>query len=137
MVCVCVFVCGETTKNKVGPKKGECVLEPKAIGRKKICVWTFQTPFKPEDSQLSAQSLILCLVVVVRGQQQKSEGPRKKTSDLKYQTWATNSSYVGQVCVRVRVKVRVNNKHRKISTYCGTSISTSLLQEFLSLCTFR
>jgi hypothetical protein len=41
----------------------------------------------------------------------------EKTSDLKLQTWATCSSYVGQVCVRVRVKVRVNTKKWKISTY--------------------
>jgi hypothetical protein len=29
-LCVCFFVCGETTKNKVGPKKGDgSLLEPK------------------------------------------------------------------------------------------------------------
>jgi hypothetical protein len=39
-----------------------------------------------------------------------------KISDLKYQTLATDSSYVGQVRVRVRVKVRVNTKKWKIST---------------------
>jgi hypothetical protein len=32
----------------------------------------------------------------------------KKTLDLKLETWATYSSYVGQVGVRVRVKVSVN-----------------------------
>jgi hypothetical protein len=61
----------------------------------------------------------------------------EKISDLKYQTWATDSSYVGQVHVRVRVKVRVNTKKWKISTYRGTSISTSLQQDFLSLRLFR
>ncbi len=40
----------------------------------------------------------------------------EKTSDLKLQTWATYSSYVGQVRVRVRVKVRVDTKKRKIKT---------------------
>jgi hypothetical protein len=30
-LCVSLFVCGETTKNKVGPKKLQCVLE--LIGR--------------------------------------------------------------------------------------------------------
>ncbi len=43
--------------------------------------------------------------------------PPGKTPDLKYQTWATYSSYVGQVRVRVRVKVRVNTKKWKIFTY--------------------
>jgi hypothetical protein len=42
---------------------------------------------------------------------------KEKTSDLKLQTWATYSSYVGQVRVRVRVKVRVNTKKQKIRTY--------------------
>jgi hypothetical protein len=41
----------------------------------------------------------------------------EKISDLKYQTWATNSSYVGQVHVRVRVKIKVNTKKWKLSTY--------------------
>jgi hypothetical protein len=39
--------------------------------------------------------------------------------------------------VRVRVNVRANTKKQKISTYLGTSISTSLLRDFLSLRTFR
>ncbi len=60
-----------------------------------------------------------------------------KTSNLKLQTWATYSSYVGQVHVRVRVKVRVQTKKRKINTSWETRVSTSLLQDFLSLCTFR
>jgi hypothetical protein len=46
--------------------------------RKKIGVWTFQTRFRPEDSQLSAQNLISCLAVVVRIQQKKSEWMPKK-----------------------------------------------------------
>jgi hypothetical protein len=42
-LCVCFFVCGETTKNKVGPKKGECDLVFKAhlglaIGRVMLVV---------------------------------------------------------------------------------------------------
>jgi hypothetical protein len=41
----------------------------------------------------------------------------EKTSDLKLQTWAIDSSYVGQVRVRVRVKVMVNTKKWKIRTY--------------------
>jgi hypothetical protein len=32
-------------------------------------------------------------------------------------TWATYSSYVGQVHITVRDKVRVNTKKKKISTY--------------------
>ncbi len=51
----------------------------------------------------------------------------EKPSDLKLQTWATYSSYVGQVHVRVRIRVRVNTKKQKISTYLGTRRSTSLL----------
>jgi hypothetical protein len=46
--------------------------------RKKNRVRTFQTRFKPEDSQFLAQSLILCLAVVIRIQQKKSEWMRKK-----------------------------------------------------------
>jgi hypothetical protein len=49
--------------------------------------------------------------------EKKTEWARKKTSDLKLQTWATYSSYVGQVRVRVRVKVGVNTKKWKIRTY--------------------
>jgi hypothetical protein len=41
----------------------------------------------------------------------------EKTSDPKLQTWATYSSYVGQVRVIIRVKVRVNTKKQKIRTY--------------------
>jgi hypothetical protein len=41
----------------------------------------------------------------------------EKTSDPKLQTWATYISYVGQVCVRFRVKVGVNTKKRKIRAY--------------------
>jgi hypothetical protein len=98
-------------------------------------VWTFQTRFRPEDSQLLAQSLISCLAVIVCGQQKKRVAT-EKSSDLKLQTLATYSSYVRQVRVRVRVKVRVNTKKWKISTSRGTRMSTSLLQDFLNLCTF-
>ncbi len=55
------------------------------------------------------QSLILCLTVVVQVQK-NIRVDSEKTSDLKLLTWATYSSYVGQVQVRVRVKVRVNKK---------------------------
>jgi hypothetical protein len=47
----------------------------------------------------------------------KNQSGHGKTSDLKYQTWALYSSYVGQVHVKVRVKVRVNMKKQKIRTY--------------------
>jgi hypothetical protein len=54
--------------------------------KKNFRVWTFQTHFRPEDSQLLAQSLISCHAVVIHGQQKKSEWPQKKmgpkTSDL-------------------------------------------------------
>ena len=78
---------------------------------KKLQSLDFPAPFRPEDSQLLAQSLILCLAIVVRGQKKNQSGHRK-TSDLKLQTWATYSSYVGQDHVGVRVKVRVNTKNK-------------------------
>jgi hypothetical protein len=37
----------------------------------------------------------------------------EKISDLKYWTWAKDSSYVGQARVRVRFKVRVVTKNKK------------------------
>jgi hypothetical protein len=81
-----------------------------SMQKKNFRVWTFQTCFRPEDSQLLVQSLISCLAIVVRVQQ-------KKSSDLKLQIWVKYSSYVGQVRLRVRVKVRVNTKKQNISTY--------------------
>jgi hypothetical protein len=89
---------------------GTLGLTNKEIGSKNnFRVWTFQTRFRPEDSQLLAQSLISCLAVIVRAQKKIRVGT-EKTSDLKLQTWATYSSDVGQVRVRDRVKVRVNTK---------------------------
>jgi hypothetical protein len=49
-----------------------------------------------------------CLAIVVCIQQKSSEWTRKKTLDLKLQTWVTYISYVGQVRLWIRVKVRVN-----------------------------
>jgi hypothetical protein len=81
--------------------------------KKNFRVQTFQTRFRPKDSQLLAQSLILCLAIVVESR----KNIRVDSEDLKLQTWATYSSYVGQDHVGVRVKVRVNTKKWKISTY--------------------
>jgi hypothetical protein len=73
---------------------------------KKLQSLTFQTCFRPEDSQLLAQSLILCLAMSCASRK-NIRVDTEKTSDLILQTWATYNSYVGQVHVRVRIKVRV------------------------------
>ncbi len=89
---------------------------------------------KPPNCQ---RKVWFCVLPSSSAGSKKYQSDPGKISDLKYQTWATNSSYVWQVHVRVRVKVRVNTKKWKISTYWGTSISTYLLQDFLSLRMFR
>jgi hypothetical protein len=121
-------------------------------GYKKLCLWTgpqalsmqkknfrvqtFRTCFRPKDSQLLAQSLMLCLAIVVHIQKENQSGRgknfRPKTSDLGHIQFLC-----GKVCVGVRVKVRVNTKNLEKRIYRGTGISTSLLQDFSSVCTFR
>ena len=79
------------------------VLKALSIGRKKVPTLDFPDLFRPKDSQLLAQSLNSCHVVVGVHPEKYPSGRRKmfgpKTSDLaqKLQTWATYSSYVGQV----------------------------------------
>jgi hypothetical protein len=78
----------------------------------------FPDPFQAKRLPIVSPQSDLRLAVVVRIQKNiRVDG--EKTFDLKLQTWATYSSYVGHVSVRVRIRVKdkVNTKKWKISTY--------------------
>jgi hypothetical protein len=95
------------------PRKKSGIVNDKQ--KKNLQSLDFPEPFQPKLPIVGAKS-DLCLAVIVCTQKKYQSG-RGKTLDLELQTWATYSSYVGQVHVGVRVKDRVNKKKSKISTY--------------------
>jgi hypothetical protein len=80
----------------------------------KFRVWTFQTRFRPEDSQLIAQSLNLRLAIVVWSSK-KSEWMRKnfrpKTSDLSHIQFLCGTSPCLGLGLRLGLIKKTENKY--------------------------